>query len=286
MDSLVVLLWPLGMLLIVAIAWSLTRGNDAPIAARDNWVTRRTPSPRSLPAMRGALVCTSWVLAGTAAVVCIMAALGAAVIVHHGHVIDTPIYNAIVHHQTHTWTRVMARTTKIGNTWTTWGAGLVGAVCLAVAARRNRWLPLVAFLLVIVVDHYATIGLRHIFERPGPPEHPHGTYPSGGVERVILFYGLVAYFLWREFRPTRHFAIWSGAAVGALAYNEAYSRTYLGLHWFTDATSGLLYGALFLAVFIAAVRIVAGAAEGPVGSMAARPVHDGAVADPTVKALA
>jgi membrane-associated phospholipid phosphatase len=286
MDVLIALLWPLGVLLILAVAWSLTRGTDAPIAARVNWVTRRTPSPRSLPVVRGSLACTGWVLAGSAAVVCVMTALGAAVVVHQGHVIDTPIYNAIAHHQAHTWSRVMARTTKIGNTWTTWGAGLVGAACLAVAARRNRWLPLVAFVLVIVVDHYATIGLRHIFERPGPPGHPHGTYPSGGVERVILFYGLVAYFLWREFRPTRHFAVWSAGIVGALAYNEAYSRIYLGLHWFTDGVSGLLYGALFLAAFIVAVRVVAGPAEGPVGITAGDAAHNGAATDSAVKALA
>ncbi len=286
MDSLVALLWPLGMLLILAAAWSVTRGGDGPIAARDNWVTRRTPSPRSVRVVPGSLECTGWVLAGTAAVACIMTALGAIAVVHQGHIIDTPIYNAIAHHQTHAWSRVMARATKIGNTWTTWGAGLVGAACLAVAARRNRWLPLVAFALVIVIDHYTTIGLRHIFERPGPPGHPHGTYPSGGVERVILFYGLIAYFLWREFRPTRNFAVWSGAVVGALAYNEAYSRTYLGLHWFTDAISGLLYGVLFLSVFIVTVRIVAGPAEGPAGSAAGHPAHNGAAADSTVKALA
>ena len=35
---------------------------------------------------------------------------------------------------------------------------------------------------------------------------------------------------------------------------------YLTLHWFTDALSGLLYGALLLTVFIAAIRLVAGPA--------------------------
>jgi undecaprenyl-diphosphatase len=286
MDSLVALLWPLGMLLIVALGWSLTRRGDAPIAVRGTWVTRRTPLPRSLPVVRGSLVLTGWVLAGAAGVVCIMTALGASLVVHHGHVIDAPIYNFVVHHQTHVWSRAMARATKIGNTWTTWGAGLAGAACVAAGARRNRWLPLAAFALVILVDHYATLGLRHIFERPGPPPHPHGTYPSGGVERTILFYGLLAYFLWRELSPTRRVAVWSAAIVGALVYSEMFTRIYLRMHWFTDGISGLLYGCLFLAVFVFAVRIVAGPAEGPAGGAVARQVSDSAGADSTVKALA
>ena len=97
------------------------------------------------------------------------------------------------------------------------------------AARRVR---------VVVFDHFTTLGIRHIFERPGPPNSPHGTYPSGGVERCILFYGLIAYLLWREVSGRRTTAIWAGAGVAALGFNEAYSRAYLTLHWFTDAVSG------------------------------------------------
>jgi len=51
--------------------------------------------------------------------------------------------------------------------------------------------------------------------------------------------------------------------VAALSFNEAYSREYLGKHWFTDIVSGLLYGAVLLAPFIAAVRMIAGPAVRP-----------------------
>lgn len=73
---------------------------------------------------------------------------------------------------------------------------------------------------------------------------------------MILFYGTIAYFLWRDFSGRRRAAIWASAAVAALAMNEAYSRLYLTLHWFTDVLSGVLYGFLLLGVFITAIRLV------------------------------
>jgi len=42
------------------------------------------------------------------------------------------------------------------------------------------------------------------------------TFPSGGAERCIIFYGLIAYLLWREFSGSRRAAVWSAAAVAAL----------------------------------------------------------------------
>jgi membrane-associated phospholipid phosphatase len=196
---------------------------------------------------------------GALAVYAVMALLGL-LVVDHGLAIDRPIYTWMAGHQAHSWAAVMNRLTKIGNTWTCWGAAGAAAVCLAVSWRAHRWLPPAALGALIVVDHFTTLALRHTFHRLGPPDSPLGTYPSGGCDRVIVFYGLIAYLLWREFSGQRLAAIWAAAAVAALGFNEAYSRVYLTLHWFTDALSGLLYGGLLLAVFIAAVRAVAGPA--------------------------
>jgi membrane-associated phospholipid phosphatase len=194
---------------------------------------------------------------GTLVVFGVMALLGL-LVVNHGLAIDRPIFHWMSRHQMHSWAGVMKRLTKTGDTWTTWGAMISAAVCLTVTWRTKRWLPGVVTAAAIVVDHYTTLALRHVFHRLGPPTSPLGTYPSGGCDRVILFYGLIAYLLWREFSGQRRTAIWSAAVVAALGFDEAYSRVYLSLHWFTDALSGLLYGSLLLAVFIAAVRISAG----------------------------
>ena len=49
-------------------------------------------------------------------------------------------------------------------------------------------------------------------------------------------------------------------AVAALAFSQAYCRQYLSQHWFIDIVCGLVYGALLLGPFIAAVRLIAGPA--------------------------
>lgn len=187
----------------------------------------------------------------------VMELLGPAVI-KRGPSIDEPIRDWTVGHQVKRWAEVMERLTKIGNTWTTWGAAGTAAATLAVAWPQRKWVPPAALGAAVLVDKYATLALRRRFGRLGPPGSPGGTYPSGGVDRVVLFYGLIAYLLWREFSGSPEGKAWAVGAVAALSFNEAYSREYLSKHWFTDILSGELYGAILLVPFIAAVRLVAG----------------------------
>jgi membrane-associated phospholipid phosphatase len=266
MKYLVVALWPVGLALIFAAAlvWSRrTAWEPAPTAPGAHGGSHASPSTSSGWISSGWLVDAGKVIGlvavGAAVVYGVMDLLGL-LVVNHGLAIDQPIYTWITHHWVHQWVDVMSRLTKIGNTWTAWAAAAAAAVCLSVTWRTKRWLPSIALATCIVVDHYTTLALRHTFHRLGPPDSPFGTYPSGGCDRIILFYGLIAYLLWREFSGRRNTAIWAGAAVAALGFNEAYSRVYLTLHWFTDAASGLLYGALLLAVFIVVIRLVAGPA--------------------------
>ena len=121
---------------------------------------------------------------------------------------------------------------------------------------RQKWLPPATLGAAILVDHFATIALRHKFGRLGPPGSPGGTYPSGGCDRVVLFYGLIGHLLWREFSGTPRGKVCLVGTVAALSFNEAYGREYLSKHWFTDIVSGLFYGGVLLGPFIAAVRLV------------------------------
>ena len=248
------------------------RPASAPVSAPTALRSRPGPATPSWPATArpdwmpdlirlGAISCAGGILSYG-----VMALLGPSV-VNHGPAIDEPIVRWTSSHQVSWWAAVMKRLDRIGNTWTTWGAAGTAAVCLGVTWRQQKWLPPAALGAAILVDHYATLALRHRFGRLGPPGSPGGTYPSGGCDRVVLFYGLIAHMLWREFSGSRRGKVWAIGTVAALSFNEAYGREYLSKHWFTDIISGLFYGAVLLGPFIAAIRLIAG----PAGVNAGQP---------------
>jgi len=291
---LLVLLWPAGIAAILAIAALLARRAAPAAPAGSSPVTPPVAGRASRhgapaggrvaarqgglpPAVRSAAKFLLIVVAGAVAVYGLTALLGL-LVVHAGPTIDKPIMNWTNAHRVHSWAAVMNRLTKIGDTWTTWGAVTAAAVCLAVTWHRNRWLPPLALAAAIIVDHYTTIYIRHTFERPGPPGSPHGTFPSGGADRIIILYGLIAYLLWHEFSRQRRAGIWAGATVAVLAFSEGYSRGYLTLHWFTDVLSGWVYGTLLLLLFVIAVRYTEGS-SGP-GRPGRRGLAPGAVREP------
>ena len=254
------LIWPAGMAVILCAAFLASR-RAVPADGHGGHASRRHGRRAAGSAVSAAVVDSVKVLAVAAggAVVAfgVMCLLGL-LVVNHGLTVDKPVFNWITTHQVHAMASAMNRLTKIGDTWTTWGAAAAAAACIAVTSRERRWLAPVALASLIVADHFTTLALRHVFHRVGPPTSPLGTYPSGGCDRCIVFYGLIAYLLWREFSGRRTTAIWAACAVAALGFNEAFSRVYLSKHWLTDAVSGLLYGGLLLAGFILAVRAVAG----------------------------
>jgi membrane-associated phospholipid phosphatase len=260
---LVALIWPLGVAVLAGLTYLLIARLDTmdatPMAARRGRRNHKASSAAAdvTDAVWESARFGAVAVAGTLIVFGLMCALGL-IVVHHGLAIDRPIFDWMTRHQVHVVAALMKRLTKLGDTWTTWGAALAAAACLAVTWRQRKWLPPVVLTAAIVIDHVTTLALRHVFHRLGPPTSPLGTYPSGGCDRVIVFYGLIAYLLWREFSGQRKIAIAIAAAVAALGFNEAYSRVYLSLHWFTDALSGLLYGTLLLVIFITAVQFVVG----------------------------
>lgn len=273
------LIWPAGMAVIIVTAALLAnRARAMPagpgFGARLPSLADRRPAVMDVDrgsAIRSAVRQALWFLlivaVGVGLVFAVMALLGQLVI-HGGPAIDKPIYHWVVTHQIHAWNRLMTSLTKIGDTWSTRMAVVSAAVCLAVTWRRQRWLPAFAFLVLSLVQRFVTHAIHLTDHRIGPPGFPHGTFPSGGSERCVVFYGLIAYFLWREFSGRRETAIWAGAAVAAVAFNEGYSRLYLGMHWTTDVLSGWLYGILLLAVFILATRLVMGPPQVPAGAAA------------------
>jgi len=265
------LIWPVGLAVIFGVAALLARRAHAtpagPRLGRLPWLGYRALGDADgastiRGAVRRALIFLGVIVVGGAVIFGIMALLGPLVL-HGGPAMDKPIYNWVGGHRIHVWKGLMNSLTKIGNTWSTRMAVVSAAVCLAVTWRRYKWLPALAFLALSLLQRYLTHGLHVVDHRVGPPGFLHGTFPSGGSDRAVVFFGLIAYFLWREFSGRRETAIWAGAAVAAVAFNEGYSRIYLGMHWTTDVLSGWFYGILLLALFILATRMIMGPARTP-----------------------
>ncbi len=266
------LIWPAGIAVILTVAVLLARRARAAAAAprhgRLPWLGYRPAfddtdgSSTIRGAVRQALLFLGVIVVGAVVVFGIMALLGQLVL-HGGPSIDKPINHWVAGHRIHPWKSVMSSATKTGDSWSTRMAVAAAAVCLAVTWRRYKWLPAFAFIVLTVLQRYLTHAIHLVAHRVGPPGFPHGVFPSGGSERTVVFFGLIAYFLWREFSGRRVTAIWAVAAVAALAFDEGYSRFYLGMHWTTDVLSGWFYGILLLALFVLATRVIMGPARTP-----------------------
>jgi undecaprenyl-diphosphatase len=107
------------------------------------------------------------------------------------------------------------------------------AVLFATLAR-----PVLEFTLKSVVDRD-----RPNFERLVDGTGP--SFPSGHVMAAVALWGLLPLVVGLY---TRSRAIWWASVIvaGVMIVSIAASRVYLGVHWFSDVTAGLVLGSFFL----------------------------------------
>jgi hypothetical protein len=150
------------------------------------------------------------------------------------------------------WHHQWRRLTNIGSTLVTQIAAIVGAALMAVlyAGRRFWWAPSVTLLLGYLAEKFGQIDLQLVVHRGHPPT-THGTWPSGGMGRLLDIYGLIIYFVIMRYWPNKPRVWASGAALLAvLASIQAYARLNNLEHWTTDVAGGLPFGLMLLAMMI------------------------------------
>jgi membrane-associated phospholipid phosphatase len=169
------------------------------------------------------------------------------------------------HHLSGAWTTAWKRLTNIGSPTLTLRFAIIGAVVLfALYFRlRYRWLPSVLLVLAYFATKYAQTIVKATVNRGHPPTSL-GSWPSGGVSRVIVIYGLIVFFLILRFRPQdRRTWLVGVTLIAVLATIQAYARIYNLEHWVTDVIGGFLFGSMLLTTMILGYLTWAGSALRP-----------------------
>jgi membrane protein DedA with SNARE-associated domain/membrane-associated phospholipid phosphatase len=212
------------------------------------WLARRidTDSPRgfllSVVVVAGA-VC-AWVFVG----------LTQDVIAHEEAVLSDPSVMRFVADHRAAWATGLFK----GVTWLGSNAVLIPLVVVLggylLLRRRNPWAA--ALLVVALAGANAWYRVvKPLVARDRPPEAFHlisvsgFAYPSGHATAAIAVWGAAAIVLAAGQPAGMKVAIWIGA--GLIVTLVAFSRVYLGVHWWTDVVAGVALGGAWLCVLAA-----------------------------------
>ncbi len=139
------------------------------------------------------------------------------------------------------------------------GAALAVALAIVFAVKGWRWwIPLLLFPAAWWITRLCQLTIAAIVDRDRDLISLVGTrigaFPSGGCARIIVISGaavlLVSYYGALSQRTTR----WLYAIPLVLGLAEAYFRTRLNQHWFTDVVAGVIYGGLMLAALVRTLK--------------------------------
>ncbi len=170
--------------------------------------------------------------------------------------VDVPVFNFFDGHTVGWWSTINNAVTQIGNRHPTECAAVLAAVVFALARKTRRWVPLVVFPAAYVSEKYFQDSLKHLVHRQPPPTTL-GSWPSGGVGRAFLIFGLIAYFAINAMHAGLKIRVALWTALGVAVSFEAYTRVYLLKHWISDVLpGGLLFGAALLFAWATAVWLL------------------------------
>ena len=159
---------------------------------------------------------------------------------------DEPIQRGVEARRTGALNEVFLTFSRLGSTVLVLA---VGSLAAAVTWRRCRAVGL-ALLVATFSRPLLETAIKLLISRDRPDfgRMVQGTgysFPSGHVMAAVALWGLMPLVV--SLYTRRRWLWWASVAVsGALILGIAASRVYLGVHWFSDVTAGLIVGTFFL----------------------------------------
>jgi hypothetical protein len=196
-------------------------------------------------------------VSGWVAVIAVGLALGF-LAKHIQHAVDEPVFRWVNPRVSgNSFTSLNEKLTYMGNTPIIEVVSLVGIVLLACIYRRRWWLPVIGIVVSFLDERLLQNFLAKVVDRGHPPTTL-GTYPSGGVGRLLGVYAaivILAIMVIPRLSRAWRAGLWTGLATAGVI--EAFTRVYLSKHWFTDALFALPFGTLLLLTNVAAITALA-----------------------------
>lgn len=135
--------------------------------------------------------------------------------------------------------------TLLGSQYFIIGAGCLLAIPLFLRRRRKA---AVTFLVALLATVFLVVILKSLIAR----DRPNGclvirdcySFPSGHAALAFYFYGMVSYLLERFIGIRNKFLYVWIVGVSLLVFLIAFSRIYLGYHFFSDIVAGFLLGGI------------------------------------------
>ena len=162
--------------------------------------------------------------------------------------VDSAIFRALQDLRTAPADAVMIAITELGDT--TVVIAVTAAVLLWLLARR-AWRTAAYWLVAIAGASALNTVIKVALHRPRPNDTLYSgwsafSFPSGHSTVNLVLYGFLAFLVAYYSRPRwRLPVVFASASMISLI---AFSRLYLGAHWFSDVAGGLAFGTAWLAL--------------------------------------
>ena len=127
------------------------------------------------------------------------------------------------------------------------------ALALAWLLWRRRWLAAGHWLAAISFGLALTAALGALVSLPPPANAPSGfSFPAIAPTMTTVVFGFFAVLIARELPGRRR--VWPYLVTGAVVVAVSFAHLYLGAHWTSDVTLGVLLGTLWLLLLGIAYR--------------------------------